>query len=159
MSALFSHAVRWEFCERNPISSGVSVGHGGKRGPSTGVRVCAKRQRSPLVLSPDQAKLGLAELDFRDQLLVFLIGALGTRRGEVGALRRTDCDFEVGVFHVRHSYYWRHGGHLKATKSEASEKPMQMHPALKNALLEWKEQSFYTAPTDLREWLASLREW
>ena len=25
---------------------------------------------------------------------------------------------------------------------------MPMHPALKNALLEWKEQSFYTASTD-----------
>src|SRR5215510_8613439 len=39
MSALFSHAVRWEFCGHNPISSGMQVGGGGKRGPSTGVRV------------------------------------------------------------------------------------------------------------------------
>jgi hypothetical protein len=53
------------------------VGTGGKRGPSTGVRISAKRQRSPLVLSPEQVKLGLAELEFRDQLLVFLEGALG----------------------------------------------------------------------------------
>ena len=148
MSAMFSHAVRWEFCERNPISSGIPVGNGGKRGPSTGVRISAKRQRSPLVLSPEQVKLGLAELEFRDQLLVFLIGALGIRRGEVGALRWMDCDFEIGVFHVRHSYYWRRGGYLKATKSEASERPMPMHPALKSALLEWKEQSPYVAPTD-----------
>src|SRR5437762_9280270 len=36
MSALFSHAVRWEFCGHNPISSGIPVGSGGKRGPSTG---------------------------------------------------------------------------------------------------------------------------
>jgi hypothetical protein len=74
MSALFSHAVRWEFCGHNPISSGIPVGTGGKRGPSTGVRISAKRQRSPLVLSPEQVKLGLAELEFRDQLLVFLEG-------------------------------------------------------------------------------------
>jgi hypothetical protein len=72
MSALFSHAVRWEFCGHNPISSGIPVGSGGKRGPSTGVRINAKRHRSPLVLSPEQVKLGLAELEFRDQLLVFL---------------------------------------------------------------------------------------
>ena len=65
MSALFSHAVRWEFCGYNPISSGIPVGSGGKRGPSTGVRIGAKRQRSPLVLSPEQVKLGLAELEFR----------------------------------------------------------------------------------------------
>ena len=45
MSALFSHAVRWEFCGHNPISSGIQVGTGGKRGPSVGVRISAKRQR------------------------------------------------------------------------------------------------------------------
>jgi integrase len=52
------------------------------------------------------------------------------------------------VFHIRRSYYWRRGGHLKATKTEASAKPLPMHPALKNALLEWKSQSLYQAETD-----------
>ena len=47
MSALFSHAVRWEFCRRNPISSGVPVGTEGSRAPSMGVRVSAKRQKAP----------------------------------------------------------------------------------------------------------------
>jgi integrase len=37
---------------------------------------------------------------------------------------------------------------LKETKSEASAKPLPMHPALKTALLEWKAQSPYTLPTD-----------
>src|SRR5207253_10374247 len=81
MSALFSHAVRWEFCGHNPISSGIPVGSGGKRGPSTGVRVSAKRQKSPLVLSPEEVILGLAQLEFRDQLLVFVDRALGIRQG------------------------------------------------------------------------------
>jgi hypothetical protein len=84
MSALFSHAVRWEFCTHNPISSGIPVGVGGKRGPSVGVRVSAKRRASPLVLSPEQVASGLNHLQFRDQLLVFLDGALGARRGELG---------------------------------------------------------------------------
>jgi integrase len=87
-------------------------------------------------------------MEFRDQLLVFLIGALGTRRGEVGALRWMDCDFRKEVFYIRHSYYWRRGGHLKATKTEASAKPLPMHAALKNALLEWKAQSLYGTETD-----------
>lgn len=156
MSALFSHAVRWEFCSRNPISSGIPVGKGGARGPSTGVRVSAKRQRSPLVLSPEQMKLGLQELKFRDQLLVFLIGALGTRRGEVGGLRWQDCDFEHDLFQVEHSYYWRRGGHLKATESEASAKPMPMHPALKRALLEWRAECVYNQATDFV--FASIRK-
>jgi integrase len=148
MSALFSHAVRWEFCSFNPISAGGSVGAGGSRGPSTGVRVSAKRRKAPLVLSPDQVKQGLAELEFRDQLLVFLIGATGARRGEIGALRWMDCHFTNEAFSIRHSYYWGRGGHLKATKTEASAKPLPMHPALKKALLEWRAQSLYRAETD-----------
>ena len=148
MSALFSHAVRWEFCIHNPISSGIPVGVGGKRGPSVGVRVSAKRRASPLVLSPEQVASGLSHLEFRDQLLVFLDGALGARRGELGALRWMDCDFEGMAFSVRHSYYWRRGGHLKATKTEASARLLPMHPVLKQALLEWKSQNHYTRPED-----------
>ena len=148
MSALFSHAVRWEFCSHNPISSGIQVGSGGKRGPSTGVRVSAKRQKSPLKLTAGQVALVLTELEFRDQLLVFLDAGLGTRRGELGALRWMDCDFINQVFDIQHSYYWRRGGHLIDTKSEASAQPLPMHPALKDGLLEWRTQSPYTRPGD-----------
>ena len=148
MSALFSHAVRWEFCSHNPISSGIPVGSGGKRGPSTGVRVSAKRQKSPLKLTAEQVALVLTELEFRDQLLVFLDAGLGTRRGELGALRWMDCDFINQVFDIQHSYYWRRGGHLIDTKSEASAQPLPMHPALKDGLLEWRIQSLYNQPGD-----------
>ena len=148
MSALFSHAVRWEFCSHNPISSGIQVGSGGKRGPSTGVRVSAKRQKSPLKLTAGQVALVLTELEFRDQLLVFLDAGLGTRRGELGALRWMDCDFINQVFDIQHSYYWRRGGHLIDTKSEASAQPLPMHPALKDGLLEWRTQSLYNRPGD-----------
>jgi hypothetical protein len=44
-------------------------------------------------------------MQLRDQLLVFLIGALGIRRGEMGVLRWMECNFSKGVFHIRHSYY------------------------------------------------------
>ena len=47
---------------------GHTGGTGGKRAPSTGVGVSAKRQRSALVLSPEEVKLGLSQLEFRDQL-------------------------------------------------------------------------------------------
>src|SRR6516225_9945293 len=148
MSALFSHAVRWEFCGHNPISSGIPVGSGGKRGPSTGVRISAKRQRSPLKLTAEQVALVLTQLEFRDQLLVFLDAGLGTRRGELGALRWKDCDFDNQTFDIRHSYYWRRGGHLVDTKSEASAQPLPMHPGLKDGLLEWRSQSLYNRPED-----------
>ncbi len=131
MSALFSHAVRWEFCGHNPISSGIPVGSGGKRGPSTGVRVSAKRQRSPLVLSSEQVELGLAELEFRDQLLVFLEAGLGYTSRRTG---RTPLD---GLRFRQHEHRrptllllasrWK----SEDTKSEASAKPLPMHPASK----------------------------
>jgi integrase len=148
MSALFSHAVRWELCGHNPTSSGIPVGSGGKPGPSTGVRISATRQKSRLVLSSEQVKLGLAELEFRDQLLVFLEGALGIRQGELGALRWLECDFETMSFSVQHSHYWRRGGHLKSTKTEASAKLLPMHPSLKYSLQEWRSQSLYNKPED-----------
>jgi integrase len=124
------------------------VGTRGKRGPSTSVRISAKRQRSPLVLSPEQVKCGLAELEFRDQLLVFLEGALGIRQGELEALRWLECDFENMSFSVQHSYHWRRGGNLKSTKTEASAKLLPMHPSLKHSLQEWRSQSLYNKPED-----------
>src|SRR5207247_3667449 len=118
-------------------------------GPSTGVSVVDTRPISPLVLSPEEVILGLAQLEFRDQLLVFVDGALGIRQGELGALRWLDCDFNNMNFSVQHSYYWRRGGHLKSTKTEASAKLLPMHPSLKLALLEWRSQSLYNQPRDL----------
>jgi hypothetical protein len=47
MSALFSHAIRWEWTERNPIKS---------------VRQSAKRMRTPDVLTPDEIMALLKEL-------------------------------------------------------------------------------------------------
>jgi len=44
-----------------------------------------------------------------------------TRRGELAALRWQDCDFENDTFQIEHSYYWRRGGILKSTKTEARE--------------------------------------
>jgi hypothetical protein len=76
----------------------------------TGVRISAKRQGAPLVLSAEQVNMGLAGLEFRDQLLVFLEGALGIRQGELGALRLLDCDFENLSSSLQHSYHWRRGG-------------------------------------------------
>jgi integrase len=80
--------------------------------------------------------------------LVLLDGALGTRRGELAALRWQDCDFENDTFQIEHSCYWRRGGILRSMKTEASAKPLPMHPALKQALLEWKAQSHRTQATD-----------
>jgi len=81
-------------------------------------------------------------------LLVFVDGSLGIRQGELGALRWLDRDFENLNFSVEHFYYWRHGGNLKSTKTEASAKLLPMHPSLKDALVKWRSQSLYNRPRD-----------
>ncbi len=90
------------------------------------------------VFALEQVKLGLAELEFRDQLLVFLEWALGIRQSELGALRWLSCDFDNMSISVQHSSYWRRGGNLKGTKTEASAKLLPMHPSLKHSLQEWR---------------------
>lgn len=80
--------------------------------------------------------------------MVLLDGALGTRRGELAALRWQDYHFENDTFQIEHSYFWRRGGILKNKKTEASAKPLPMHLALKLALLEWRTQSPRTQPED-----------
>jgi hypothetical protein len=79
---------------------------------------------------------------------VFLEGALGIRQGELGALRWLSCDFDNMSISVQHSYYWRRGGNLKSTKTEASAKFLPMHPSLKHSLQEWRSQSLYNKPED-----------
>jgi integrase len=111
------------------------------------VRASAKHRASPLVLSEEQVKMGLTELEFRDQLLVFLDGGLGIRQ-EMGELRWLDRDFNYLTFSVEHSYYWRRGGNRKSTKTEASAKPLPVHPSLKDALLEWRAQCLYNKAED-----------
>ncbi len=39
------------------ITREFATSTGGKRGPSTGVRISAKRQKSPLILSPEEVIL------------------------------------------------------------------------------------------------------
>lgn len=133
-----------------PCKSGIPVGAGGKRGPSTGVRVSAKRQKSPLVLSAEQVKLGLAQLEFRDQLLVFLDSALGIRQGgtwgtALAGLRVRKHEFQCAAFLLLASGW---APEVHKTKTEASAKLLPMHPSLKQALLEWRSQSLYNRPGD-----------
>ena len=142
MSALFSHAVRWEFCGHNPISSGIPVGSGGEEP----VRECVSvpsAQPSPLKLTAEQVALVLTPARVPRSASRVPDAGLGTRRGELGALRWMDCDFDNRAFDIQHSYYWR-GRHLIDTKLEASAQKLPMHPGLRD----WscRSQSSTTSP-------------
>ena len=75
MSALYSHAQRWEWTTSNPI---------------THVRQSAKRSRVPTVLNPEF----LASLVDPAKTAVLLGALTGLRVGELLGLKWSDIDFE-----------------------------------------------------------------
>ena len=69
-------------------------------------------------------------------MMVTLAMCLGLRVSEILGLRWKDVDLEKGSLHVRRSVV---GRHAEATKTEASEDELPLHPALVEELREWRE--------------------
>jgi integrase len=130
MSALFSHAIRYEWAATNPI---------------TPVRTSAKRLRTPDILTPEEFQALLPELSQRERVMVMLDGSTGLRRGELIALRWRDIDFELMQANVTHSVWHNVEGD---TKTEASRKPVPLHPLVIEELRRWKQTSLYRTDED-----------
>jgi len=130
MSALFSHAIRWEWAEKNPIRS---------------VRQSAKRLRTPDVLTPEEIIALLGKLPEPLRTAVELDAFTGLRRGELIGLQWRDVDFENLLVHVRRSVVMRVEG---VPKTEASAKDLPLDAALAESLLKLKFKSPYQQPTD-----------
>jgi integrase len=130
MSALFSHAIRNEGAARNPI---------------TAVRTSAKRLSTPDILSPEEFQALLLELPQRERVMVMLDGSTGLRRGELIALRWRDIDFELMQANVTHSVWHNVEGD---TKTEASRKPVPLHPFVVEQLKKWKLATLYRSDED-----------
>src|SRR5262252_6784350 len=88
MSALYSHAIRWEWATRNPITS---------------VRQSAKRQAVPEILTVDELVKLLNAIPEPFRTAVFLDGASGLRVGELLGLKWADVDFKKNVIYIRRS--------------------------------------------------------
>jgi integrase len=78
-STVFSHAIRYEWAARNPISP---------------VRSSAKRLRTPDIPTPEQLQALVAVLSPRERVIVWLAGSTGLRRGELIGLQWSDIDLE-----------------------------------------------------------------
>ena len=130
MSALFSHAMRWEWTEKNPIKS---------------VRQSAKRSRVPDVLSPVEITGLLSELPEPLRTAAELDAFTGLRRGELIGLQWQDVDFDDLVVHVRRSVVMMVQG---APKTEASAKDVPLDAALAESLLKLRLAGPYNRPTD-----------
>ena len=108
MSAIFHHAMRYEWVDRNPIKL---------------VRQSAKREKVPEVLELSELQLLLSKLFVRERTLALLDAATGLRVSELLALRWSDVDFENLELNVTRSIWHQVVGNCK---TEASAKPVPM---------------------------------
>jgi integrase len=128
MSALYSHAIRWEWADRNPITS---------------VRQSGKRQKAPAILTPEEIVAILKELPDPLRTMVELNAFTGLRRGELIGLRWEDVEFEELILHVRRSVVAMVEG---VPKTEASMKDVPLDAQTAESLIAWKAKSAYVAP-------------
>ena len=130
MHAVFNHAIRWEWHERNPI---------------THVRQSAKRAKIPVVLTVEEVAALLRLLREPARTAVFLDVLTGLRVGELLALKWNDIDFEKSQISVTCSIVMQRIGDCK---TEASRKPVPLDLRLAEALYDWRLASPYPLPGD-----------
>jgi integrase len=92
------------------------------------------------VLTPAEIASLLAELELRERAMVMLAGSTGLRRSELVALTWADIDCVLMQVNLRRSCARNHFGD---TKTEASRKPMPLHPAVVKCLELWRKESPY----------------
>jgi integrase len=130
MSTLFNHAMRYEWAEKNPIRL---------------VRQSAKRERTPDVLTAEEIRALLSQLEGPYYVMAFLAAVKGLRVSELLALKWEDVNFAAGEMRLTRAIVCQHVGPLKTA---ASQKPVPMDAALSALLLDWRSRCPYNQEQD-----------
>jgi integrase len=130
MSALYSHAIRWEWTDKNPI---------------TQVRQSAKRSRIPTVLSADEIQRLFSHIKEPCRTAVILDAVSGLRVGELLGLKWEDVKFDQLELHITRSVSRQV---ITPCKTEVSRKPIPMDAEIAERLWRWKQQTPYNRPRD-----------
>lgn len=130
MSAIFKHAMRHEWAEKNPISL---------------VRQSAKREVIPSILDLAEISALLRALEQPYRQMVFLAAATGLRASELLALKWGDISFDSLEISLNRGVVHQVIGDVK---TEASRKPVPLDPDLAQSLLAWRRVSPFNRETD-----------
>jgi integrase len=130
MSAVYQHAIRYGWCEANPIRA---------------VRQGSKRVKEPDVLTPDEVSSLLAGLPLYCQTAVLIAATTGLRRGEIFGLKWEDVDFQKRKIFVVRSVVDQVAGE---PKTEGSKRPLPLPDITVQIMESWQKQATYSEPTD-----------
>ncbi len=136
LSILFNHACRYELFDHNPMRF---------------VRQSAKRRSAPVVLTALEIRALVDHLALRERTLVLLAASTGLRQSELFGLKWRDVDFEHGELSVTRSIVF---GLIVRCKTESSQKPVPLHPQLRDSLLTWRKTCKFTGYDD---WIFASR--
>lgn len=130
LCVMYNHAIRHEWLTFNPISR---------------VRTPQKHRRDKDVLTPEEFQRLVEQLSGRDLAIILLVGSTGLRRSEWIALTWSDLNIKTMEIQVLRSCVRNRFG---KTKTEASNRPVPLHPIVLNALLDWRDDSLYATDAD-----------
>lgn len=130
MSGIFSHAIRYEFAEKNPI---------------TAVRQSGKRRKVPIILEPAELHRLFDQLELRERAMIVCDALTGMRRSELMGLQWADIDLLDLRINIARSVVDQVIG---SCKTEASRKPVVIDEHIAQVLTAWRQESTYTSPND-----------
>src|SRR5579862_9695167 len=141
LSAIFSHGVRWELVERNPVcGQGGSPGH---RGASTGVRQSNRISIQRVILAPAIVRQTLERLALREATMALVDAVTALRASELIALKWKDVGWKTGILQSQFALV---EGELKETKSKNN--PLPLAEPVLQVLRLWRENTAYRSDED-----------
>jgi len=130
MHAVYTHGMRWEFVNTNPISLG---------------RQSAKRERTPDVLTAEEVSSLLKELSDPWRTAVYVVITTGLRVSELLGLKWSDIDFVDGEIDLHRGVVRQNIGEMK---TEASRKPVPLDSQLAEVFIAWRSVCPYNQDGD-----------
>ncbi len=141
LSAIFSHGVRWELVERNPVcGQGGSPGH---RGASTGVRQSSRVSIRRVALAPGVVRQTLEQLPLREATMALVDAVTALRASELIALKWKNVGWGTGILQSEFALV---EGELKETKSRNN--PLPLAESVLQVLRLWRENTAYRSDED-----------